>query len=106
MKWALSWQRQIVLLFFNHADQMKTVLYIVKDPNNKKPFELIRSRTEGTEIRLVLIQEAVKLNPSYPEKIYVLEEDLQERGLSTSHTKISYSGLVDLIFNSEAVVNW
>jgi sulfur transfer complex TusBCD TusB component (DsrH family) len=88
---------------------MKTILHIVKDPNNKKPFELIRSQARGknqTEIRLVLIQEAVRLHPDCPATVYILEEDLQEKGLSSPYTKISYSGLLDLIFNSEAVVNW
>ena len=88
---------------------MKSILHIVKDPNNKKPFELIRSQARGngqTEIRLVLIQEAVRLHPDCPAAVYALEEDLQEKGLSTPYTKISYSGFLDLIFNSEAVINW
>jgi sulfur relay protein TusB/DsrH len=96
---------------------MKRILHIVKDPNNEKPFELIRSQAQGgtrPEVRLVLIQEAVRLHSDFfaefqadfPAAIYVLEEDLRERGLSSPYSKIDYSSLLDLIFNSESVVNW
>ena len=88
---------------------MKRILHIVKDPNNEKPFELIRSQVKGgiqTEVQLVLIQEAVKLHPDSPAAVYVLEEDLRERGLSSPYPKIDYSRLLDLIFNSESVINW
>jgi len=88
---------------------MKRILHIVKDPNNKKPFELIRHQAEtqdGTEVQLVLTQEAVKLHPDFPGKIYVLEEDLQERKISSPYPKIDYSAFLDLIFDSESIINW
>jgi len=88
---------------------VKKLLHIVKDPNNKKPFELIRRQAEAqdlTEVQLVLTQEAVQLHPDFHAAIYVLDEDLRERGLSSSYPKIDYSGLLDLIFNSESVINW
>jgi sulfur transfer complex TusBCD TusB component (DsrH family) len=92
---------------------MKRILHIIKDPNNKKPFELIQSqagKNGQTEIRLVLLQEAVRLYSNFPAdfpaSVYVLEEDLAERGLSSSYQKIDYSRLLDLIFNSESVINW
>ena len=88
---------------------MKRILHIVKDPDNEKAFELIRSQAKAggqTEVRLVLIQEAVRLHPDFPAAVYVLEEDLRERGLSSPYPKIDYSHLLDLIFNSESVINW
>ncbi len=88
---------------------MRRLLHIIKDPNNKKPFELIRRQAKAedqVEVQLVLTQEAVKLHPDFPAAVYVLEEDLRERGLSSPYPKISYSGLLDLIFNSESVINW
>lgn len=88
---------------------MKRILHIVKDPNNKKSFDLIRrqAKVEGqVEVQLVLTQEAVKLHPDFPVAVYVLEEDLRERGLSSPYPKIDYSRLLDLIFNSESVLNW
>jgi sulfur relay protein TusB/DsrH len=92
---------------------MKRILHIIKDPNNQKPFELIRSQAGkdgGNEIRLVLLQEAVKLSSNFPTdfpaSVYVLEEDLKERGLSSSYQKIDYPRFLDLIFNSESVINW
>ncbi len=88
---------------------MKRILHIIKDPNNEKPFELIQrqAKKEGQiEVQLVLTQEAVRLHPDSPSAVYVLEDDLRERGLSSPYPKISYSGLLDLIFNSESVINW
>jgi len=88
---------------------MKRILHIIKDLNNKKPLELIRrqAKTEDQiEVQLVLTQEAVKLLPDFPVAVYVLEEDLRERGLSSPYPKIDYSRLLDLIFNSESVINW
>lgn len=88
---------------------MKRILHIVKDPHNKKPFELIRRQANAddqTKVQLVLTQEAVKLHPDFPASVYVLEEDLRERGLSSPYPKVDYAGLLDLIFNSESVINW
>jgi sulfur transfer complex TusBCD TusB component (DsrH family) len=88
---------------------MKRILHIVKDLNNGSSFELIQRQAKGegqTEVRLVLIQEAVGLHPGFPAAVYVLEEDLRERGLSSPYPKIDYSGLLDFIFDSESVVSW
>ena len=88
---------------------MKRILHIVKDPNNEKALELIRNQIKEknqTEVRLVLIQDAVRLRIDFPAAVHVLEEDLREKGLSSPYQKIDYYRLLDLIFNSESVVNW
>jgi sulfur transfer complex TusBCD TusB component (DsrH family) len=88
---------------------VKRILHILKDPNNKKPFDLIQRQMRAqdpTEVRLVLTQEAVKLRLDFHVAVYVLDEDLRERGLSSPYPKIDYSGLLDLIFDSESVISW
>ena len=56
--------------------------------------------------RLILIQDAVLLDPPEGVKAYVLGEDADRAGVRTDLERIDYPAMVDLIFESDSVITW
>ncbi len=93
---------------------MLKILHILKEPQTPIALEMIRQEAKkpDQEIMILLIQEAVKktlpMNDSL--KTYILKEDLEERGLTSSpntqYTCINYQGMLDLIYQADKVVTW
>lgn len=87
---------------------MKRVLHILKDANHPEASIVITKQAErsSNDLSILLIQEAVRLQPTLPGKIYVLEEDAKKRGISSGFEKIDYVKMLKLILSSDAVVTW
>lgn len=84
----------------------KRTLHILKNKTDRVPIDLIKHIEKFQKIAIVLIQDAVEMNIS-PLKTpaLVLLEDLPSFA-ETSHQKITYDQLLDLIFEYDAVVSW
>ncbi len=87
---------------------MSRILHILKEINPTEALAIIAKQVKqpSQELSVLLIQEAVRLHPDLPVKIYVLEEDARTRGVTSRFETIAYSKMLDLIFSSDSVVIW
>ncbi|MEK6684684.1 MAG: hypothetical protein AABY46_08520 [Nitrospirota bacterium] len=87
---------------------MNRILHILKEINQPEALAIIakQAKQSSQELSVLLIQEAVRLQPDLPAKIYVLEEDARTRGGTSRFETINYSKMLDLIFSSDSVVTW
>jgi len=87
---------------------MGRTLHILKDDNPTEALAAISKEANASAqiLSVLLIQEAVRLNPDLPLKIYVLEEDAQRRGIASEFESIQYEKMLDLILTSHSVVVW
>jgi len=76
------------------------MLYLIDKPHADLGLRTARDETDPT---VVLIQDGVFLDPDIDGQVYAVEEDVEVRGVSPSENVevISYSQLVDLIFEME-----
>jgi sulfur transfer complex TusBCD TusB component (DsrH family) len=84
------------------------ILHILKEINQPEALAIIAKQAgqPSQELAVLLIQEAVRLPPDLPVKVYVLEEDARTRDVTSKFETISYSKMLDLIFSSNSVVVW
>ncbi|MBI3596178.1 MAG: hypothetical protein HY203_03375 [Nitrospirae bacterium] len=87
---------------------MVRIFHILKDDNPTEALAAISKEANGPDrdLSVLLIQEAVRLHPDLPVKIYVLEEDAQKRGIASEFESIHYEKMLDLILSSHSVVVW
>ena len=87
---------------------MKETLHIIKDSDASHALGLIAQQTQNSSdpIKIVLIQEAVRLSPKTHHPIFVLEEDLKTRGSSSTFPTINYRTLVEMILVADRVMTW
>jgi sulfur transfer complex TusBCD TusB component (DsrH family) len=87
---------------------MARILHILKDANPADALTVISKEAKGSlqDLSVLLIQEAVRLQPDLPVKIYVLEEDAQKREMASKFESIPYTKMLDLILSSHSVVVW
>jgi sulfur transfer complex TusBCD TusB component (DsrH family) len=85
------------------------ILHILKDKNSPEAMMVIAKEANHhpDTLSVLLIQEAVRMSPNLPVKIYVLEEDVQTRGgVREENEAINYSKMLDLILSFDSVVIW
>ncbi|MBI3995005.1 MAG: hypothetical protein HY349_03395 [Nitrospirae bacterium] len=87
---------------------MSRILHILKETNQPEALTIIAKQAKGSgqDLSILLIQEAVRLQPDLPAKIYVLEDDARLRGVASRFEAVNYSGMLDLILSSDSVVTW
>jgi len=87
---------------------MARILHVLKDANPTEALRVISKEASGSvqDLSVLLIQEAVRLQPDLPVKIYVLEEDAKKRGMKVAFEPINYAKMLDLILTSHSVVVW
>lgn len=87
---------------------MSRILHILKEINPSEALAIIakQAKQPAQELSVLLIQEAVRLQPDLPAKVYVLDEDAQTRGVVSRFEMINYSKMLDLILSSDSVVTW
>jgi len=87
---------------------MARILHVLKDVNPAEALAVISKEANASaqNLSVLLIQEAVRLQPDLPVKIYVLEEDAQKRGMASKFESIQYEKMLDLILTSHSVVVW
>ena len=87
---------------------MSRILHILKEINQPEALAIIakQAKQPAQDLFVLLIQEAVRLQPDLPAKIYVLEEDARTRGVASRFETINYSKMLDMILSSDSVVTW
>jgi sulfur relay protein TusB/DsrH len=93
---------------------MQRILHILKESQSSIALEMIREEGKNSqqEVNILLIQEAVRddLSLGNALKVYILKEDLEERGLSSPeggiHTLINYKQMLELLYRVDKVVTW
>jgi sulfur transfer complex TusBCD TusB component (DsrH family) len=87
---------------------MARIFHILKDGNPTEALAAIsiEAQASAQNMSVLMIQEAVRLNPDLPVKIYVLKEDAQKRGITSEFESIQYEKMLDLILTSHSVVVW
>ncbi len=87
---------------------MKHTLHILKDAKSTEAQRLITEQAAGgiEGIEVLLIQEAVRLKPSFDVPIYVLEEDLKARDAVSPFQAVDYAKMLEMIFTADAVMTW
>ena len=87
---------------------MKRVLHILKESPSEEALDLIRRQAlkNSEEQTILLIQDAVRLNPDVSVPMLVLEEDAKRRSVSTDYERVDYEKMLDLILSHDAVMMW
>lgn len=87
---------------------MVRIFHILKDNNPTEALAAIskEAKKSAQNLSVLLIQEAVRLNPDLPVKIFVLEEDARKRGIASEFESIQYEKMLDLILTSDSVIVW
>ena len=75
--------------------------------NDPVPIEIAKKQADTNEIGLLFIHDAVlgDLSSDFA-KIYVLDADIQARGLNVEAETVDYNGMVQLLFEYDKVVSW
>ncbi|MBW6470253.1 MAG: DsrH/TusB family sulfur metabolism protein [Methanosarcinaceae archaeon] len=86
---------------------MQKILHIIKDMNDTIPIDIAKKQADENEIGLLYIHDAVlgDLSPDFA-KVYVLDADVQARGLNLEAETVDYNGMVHLLFEYDKVVSW
>jgi sulfur relay protein TusB/DsrH len=87
---------------------MSRILHILKEINSTEALTVLakEAKQSSQTLSVILIQEAVRLGIDLPVKIFVLEEDVRARGVTSKFEAINYSKMLDLIYSHESVVVW
>ncbi len=87
---------------------MKRVIHILKDANCEEALTLIGQQATANkeDLTLLLIQEAVCLNPPLSVPIYVLDADLKARCASSPFESIDYERMLEMILTADTVMTW
>jgi sulfur transfer complex TusBCD TusB component (DsrH family) len=87
---------------------MKQILHILKDSNPSEALRIIEKQVSGgsKDIAILLIQDAVRINPSISIPIYILREDLESQGLTSKFESVNYERMLEMIFGAEKVIAW
>jgi sulfur transfer complex TusBCD TusB component (DsrH family) len=87
---------------------VERTLHILKDPNPREALEIIEKQMElrPDDSSVLLIQEAVRMKPNFPVKLYVLEEDANSRGIVPGQGSINYTQMLEMILVNDSVVVW
>jgi sulfur relay protein TusB/DsrH len=93
---------------------MDRILHILKEPDSALALDMIRQESQGPgeQVSVLLIQEAVAkpLNLDPKLKVYLLKEDLDERGIQLpprpDYHLVNYSEMLDLIYEADKLVTW
>lgn len=86
---------------------MKKIVHIIKDPEDPHALPVIAAQMKENQVHLVLIQEAVGMEPAFPnETISVLKEDASERKVTPKYHTIGYQEFLDIILRADAVTTW
>ena len=87
---------------------MKRILHILKDSNPSEALRIIEKQVTGgsKDIAILLIQDAVRINPSISIPIYILREDLESRDLTSKFESVNYERMLEMIFGTEKVITW
>ena len=85
---------------------MKKILYIISKPPDLD-FEQLLTSTKSSEksVSAVLIQKGIGYKPSGSISCFVLEDDLGTDNGSDACSKIQYSDMLRMIFDSDTVIS-
>jgi sulfur transfer complex TusBCD TusB component (DsrH family) len=81
---------------------MTADLYILKQSDAPDALALL-AQAARADSALVLIQDAVRLQPAFAGKVYVLRDDAQKRGVRASYPEIDYAQLLRMVLEAERV---
>ncbi len=86
---------------------MRTVLHLVKSAGTGHPWDLLSQPALRDErVSVVLIQDAVTVDPALPVPTFALASDASQRGVHPPYPLIDDERLLDLIWEAETVVVW
>ena len=88
---------------------MKTHLHILKNSVDSTAIAMVNefSRLNSANMKVVLIQDGVKIKPTWKGKTYLLkDETLLPSPLPEGIEIIGYGEFVDLMFEADSVVGW
>lgn len=86
---------------------MKKILHIVKNPKDPHALKVIADRMKEDEVSILLIQDAVRIEPPLPDKaVFVLDEDAAERRVTPKFESIGYERMLKMILEADSVVVW
>ncbi|MCX9083857.1 MAG: hypothetical protein OIN87_03545 [Candidatus Methanoperedens sp.] len=81
------------------------ILHIIRNPNDRTPFEIAKSQSEEHEVAVLLLHDAVYIDLDYKIKLYACNADAQARGV-TRYECADYKRIVQLLFEFDKVVSW
>lgn len=81
---------------------MAADLYILKQTEAPDMLALL-AQAGRADSAMVLIQDAVGLQPQFAGAVYVLRDDAQTRGLRTTYPEINYEQLLQMVLEADRV---
>ena len=85
---------------------MKKILYIISKQLDQDFNQFISSSVSPEySISVILIQNGVRLNPTWAFPSFVLKDDIQLNEQSALYSKIQYSDMVHMIFEADTIIS-
>ncbi|MEW6543932.1 MAG: hypothetical protein AB1411_10020 [Nitrospirota bacterium] len=83
---------------------MRKVLYLLNRETERFSAELLAKERPDCTVSVVLLQDAVRLSHVPASRVFALSEDVASRKVASPFPSISYSDLVEMIFDADTVV--
>jgi sulfur transfer complex TusBCD TusB component (DsrH family) len=83
---------------------LRKILYLVKDPHPIRTALLASDLPSGREVSVVLLQDGVSLTDLPTNRVYVLSDDVRARHITPSYPVISYTDVLRMMFEADAVI--
>lgn len=84
---------------------MKT-LHIIRRVDDRVAWEVIRGDSHEGEVSVLLVQDGVYMEDAPMAKVYASSEDVQARGVFTSHSLVTSQQISRLVAEHERTVVW
>jgi sulfur transfer complex TusBCD TusB component (DsrH family) len=82
------------------------ILHLVRKAGDPFPFGIMENQSQESQVTCVLIQDACLITPPIKVPCYLLKEDAQARGVTTSLPLIDFKQLIDMIFDHDRLTCW
>ena len=81
-------------------------MHLVRQASDPFPFWVMENQGRENQVTCVLIQDACLTTHPIKVPCYLLKEDAEARGITTSRPLIDFKQLVDMIFNHDRLSCW
>ncbi len=82
------------------------ILHLVKKANDSFPFWIMENQCQQNQVTCVLIQDACLTTRPIKVPCYLLKEDAEARGITTTLPVIDFKQLINMIFDHDRLNCW
>jgi sulfur transfer complex TusBCD TusB component (DsrH family) len=83
---------------------LRKILYLVKHSLSAHADVFVSDQTPNSEVSVVLLQDGVTRTHLAAHRVYALSDDVAARHVTPSYPVISYTDMLRMIFEADAVI--